>query len=199
MTSIELRSLPCVRLCDLELLPEFPGVYFVVSGENVLYIGKAEASIRSRWRQHHRKSQLVEFKDAVIYCKEARCSKQELKALEDAAILKFRPSLNQNRIPAKHKQIASASSKLKRFSIRLPKFHYKELSLWSTCRGQSVSGLAERELMEWIEANEEQIERIIADEAEETGRSVDEVKKQWLSDANYDPSVFNSDRVNPEE
>jgi len=95
--------------------------------------------------------------------------------------------------------IKNKQDEMKRFSIRLPRWHYKRLIWWAAGKGQSISGMAERTIAARIEANEEQIERIIADEAEETGRSVDEVKKQWLIDANYDPSVFNSDRVNLED
>lgn len=83
---------------------------------------------------------------------------------------------------------------MKRFSVRLTRWHYKRLIWWARAKGQSISGMAERTIAARIEANEAQIDRMIEDEAKELGISTDEVKEKWLREANYDPSVFADDK-----
>jgi len=82
---------------------------------------------------------------------------------------------------------------MKRFSIRLKRWHYKRLIWWAAAKGQSVSGMAERTIAARIEANADQIESMIAEEAEDTGLTITQVKERWLEAANYDPSVFSDD------
>lgn len=89
---------------------------------------------------------------------------------------------------------SSSDGSMKRFSIRLPRWHYKRLIWWSRAKGQSISGMAERIIAARIEANEEQIERMLEDEAQELGVDVEEVKRRWLEEAKYDPSVFGDDQ-----
>ena len=82
---------------------------------------------------------------------------------------------------------------MKRFSVRLPRWHFKRLIWWAAAKGQSVSGLAERTIAARIEANADQIESMIQEEAEDRGLTIAEVKDRWLKAANYDPSVFSED------
>lgn len=79
---------------------------------------------------------------------------------------------------------------MKRFSIRLERWHYKRLIWWAAAKGQSVSGMAERTIAARIEANADQIESMIQEEAEDTGMTTAQVKERWLKAANYDPSIF---------
>jgi len=79
---------------------------------------------------------------------------------------------------------------MKRFSVRLTKWHFKRLIWWAAAKGQSVSGMAERTIAARIEANADQIESMIQEEAEDTGQTIAEVKDRWLKASNYDPSVF---------
>jgi len=82
---------------------------------------------------------------------------------------------------------------MKRFSVRLKRWHYKRLIWWAAAKGQSVSGMAERTIAARIEANADQIESMIQEEAEDTGLTITQVKERWLKAANYDPSVFSED------
>jgi len=82
---------------------------------------------------------------------------------------------------------------MKRFSIRLQSWHFKRLIWWAAAKGQSVSGLAERTIAARIEANDDQIQSMIQEEAEDRGLTIAEVKDRWLKAANYDPSVFIED------
>ena len=77
---------------------------------------------------------------------------------------------------------------MKRFSIRLPSWHYKRLIWWARGKGQSISGLAERTIAARIEANADLIEGMVADKAEDLGLTPEEVKRQWLLD---NPSDYN--------
>jgi len=74
---------------------------------------------------------------------------------------------------------------LKRFSIRLPSWHYKRLVWWSAAKGQSISGMAERTIAARIEANDAQIESMIADKAADLGLTPADVKQRWLDDVGY--------------
>jgi len=82
---------------------------------------------------------------------------------------------------------------MKRFSVRLKRWHFKRLIWWAAAKGQSVSGMAERTIAARIEANADQIESMIQEEAEDTGQTIAEIKERWLKAANYDPSVFSDD------
>jgi len=82
---------------------------------------------------------------------------------------------------------------MKRFSVRLKRWHYKRLIWWAAAKGQSVSGMAERTIAARIEVNADQIESMIAEEAEDTGLTITQVKERWLKAANYDASIFRED------
>ena len=62
---------------------------------------------------------------------------------------------------------------------------YKRLVWWSAAKGQSISGMAERTIAARIEANDAQIESMIADKAADLGLTPDEVKQRWLDDVGY--------------
>lgn len=50
--------LPSVSVADRAKLPPCPGCYYVTRGLRILYIGRAETSIKSRWRRHHKTPKL---------------------------------------------------------------------------------------------------------------------------------------------
>lgn len=57
---------PSLPLRDKRRLPNVPAAYCVLSGLNEpLYVGRAR-SLRRRWRQHHRFSQLIKFHGARL-------------------------------------------------------------------------------------------------------------------------------------
>lgn len=174
----------------LEQKNEFPllrGIYFVFKENALLYIGKADQSFRQRWKHHHRLEQLTEIKGTRVFFLALDCRPSKLEQLEKRAIKKFSPQLNGRKLTTS----ASVDSELKRFSVRLPSWHYKRLIWLARARGQSVSGMAERIAIEECEANEPLIESMIADKAEDLGLTVEKVKRQWLQDAKYNPADYN--------
>lgn len=80
---------------------------------------------------------------------------------------------------------------MKRFQIRLPSWHMKRLIWWSKAKGDSLSGMSGRIIQARIEANEAQIESMIADKAVDLGITPEEVKRRWLGD--FDLSAFGED------
>lgn len=47
----EIEALPCVTWPDRVLMPDSPGLYFVLVGTEVLYVGKS-GCLRKRWHQY---------------------------------------------------------------------------------------------------------------------------------------------------
>lgn len=87
-------ALPSVALSDRALLPHIRAVYFVISNDEVVYIGKA-ACLVTRWKAHHRLSQLGMLEDvriAWLACQEMM--NDELLQAEQTCILYFKPRLN---------------------------------------------------------------------------------------------------------
>lgn len=62
-----LRSLPET----IEQLPDRPGLYSIFA-RKIMYVGKSRVSIRSRWKNHHKKSHLKLLQEmeipVKIYC-----------------------------------------------------------------------------------------------------------------------------------
>lgn len=52
ITKIDLHTLPCVALVDHRDLPRIPAIYFVMRGDDVLYVGRAK-SLKQRWASAH--------------------------------------------------------------------------------------------------------------------------------------------------
>lgn len=59
-------QLPSVALQDKNCLPNQGGIYFAIRQRRVLYIGKADRSIKGRWLTHHRYKQLEAMGDVKI-------------------------------------------------------------------------------------------------------------------------------------
>ena len=78
-----------------------------------------------------------------------------------------------------------AQDRGKRFPISLPPWHEKRLIWWAAMKGSSKTGLAQNTLQARIEANEEQIESMLADRAQDEGVSVEDLKASLLDDAGY--------------
>ncbi len=51
--SIDLLALPSVQLSDKRSLPHCPAIYFVLDGEEIVYIGQTN-SLLLRWQAHHK-------------------------------------------------------------------------------------------------------------------------------------------------
>lgn len=73
----------------------------------------------------------------------------------------------------------------KRFPIKLPTWHEKRLIWWAAAKGVSKTQLAQNTLQARIEANEGQIEAMIADLAQGKGLPVDAYKTALLEAARF--------------
>jgi len=135
LAEIDIFTLPSVPLADKNLLPDSSGLYFVASGADVLYVGKAQNSFKVRWSSHHRLQQLLKVDNTKIFYKELLCSKKELKVLEDAAILRFKPTLNESRVPDAERR--------DRFQVAIPPITQAKLVLMARQSGISRTKLIE--------------------------------------------------------
>ncbi|MEA5508754.1 GIY-YIG nuclease family protein [Crocosphaera sp. UHCC 0190] len=92
----ELNLLPSVSFDNLDELPEYSGIYFVIdSSDRIIYIGQSE-NILNRWKNnHHRKPQIEEIHldyPVKIACK--AWNKEDLKTAEKYYINHYHPLLN---------------------------------------------------------------------------------------------------------
>jgi hypothetical protein len=53
-TMEDVGQLPSVPLESVRLLPDTSGLYIVMADGQAIYVGIAMASLRRRWKQHHR-------------------------------------------------------------------------------------------------------------------------------------------------
>ena len=83
-------SLPSRRVSDRASLPHAPGCYYVFRGWRLLYVGRAEKSIRTRWRGHDELPNLRQS-DRVHYWRMWAVLVRDREAVD---IRKFRPPLN---------------------------------------------------------------------------------------------------------
>jgi hypothetical protein len=90
--SINPSALPFVSFADRKQLPSGPGVYFVMDGATVIYIGRA-VNLRNRWVAHHRLIQFRAISGARIVWLEIN-DVSLLDSVERACIDYFCPSLN---------------------------------------------------------------------------------------------------------
>jgi len=72
-------------------------------------------------------------------------------------------------------------SNRRRFPIKLPAWHEKNLILWAAMKATSKTGLAQNILQARIESNQTQIEEMLKDYATDKKITVDELKIQILS------------------
>ena len=86
-------SLPFVGLSEKRKLPHRSGIYFVIEGETIIYIGKA-ISILLRWQGHNKlgsfKSRQSQIRIAWLDCSDASL----LTEIERLLVAFFDPELN---------------------------------------------------------------------------------------------------------
>ncbi|MFB9991574.1 hypothetical protein ACFFLM_06285 [Deinococcus oregonensis] len=94
LKSVKLEAFPRVSFKGRTSLPRQAGIYFVMHGKHVLYIGKAK-DLYNRWygNAHHRYSEL---KDKPVEIRWMLCSKDMILLAEESAIAIFSPPLNQS-------------------------------------------------------------------------------------------------------
>jgi hypothetical protein len=94
----EVLALPFVTWETRKTLPDVPGLYFVISGEWVIYVGKSERSIRSRWIQRAERRRMLVFGHfRIAYM--AIEDPSTIGAREIEAIRAFSPPINGAHIP----------------------------------------------------------------------------------------------------
>ncbi|MCC5609894.1 helix-turn-helix domain-containing protein [Nostoc sp. CHAB 5834] len=86
-------KLPSLSLTDKRSLPSIRCVYFVLEGDEVVYLGRS-TDLRFRWRQHHRYNDLKQLSDVRIAWLEVSDT-WILQEIEMALIAWFEPKLNQ--------------------------------------------------------------------------------------------------------
>ncbi len=74
----------------------------------------------------------------------------------------------------------------KRFPIKLPPWHEKRLIWWAAAKGASKTQIAQNALQAKIEANETQIEAMIAERAADRGIPPEAYKAALLEAAGWD-------------
>jgi predicted DsbA family dithiol-disulfide isomerase len=75
----------------------------------------------------------------------------------------------------------------KRYPIRIPSWHEKRLIWWAHCKGQSKTMMSQNIIQARVEANESQIESMLADLAGELGIKVDDLKASILDNSGFTP------------
>jgi DNA-binding Xre family transcriptional regulator len=96
-------ALPSLSIPDREQLPSVSGIYFVLCGNTVIYVGRAR-NLQHRWKgaAHHRLSQVSALGGARIawlMAEESICD-----SIEQACIAYFAPALNQTPVQRTQRQ-----------------------------------------------------------------------------------------------
>ncbi len=81
----------------------------------------------------------------------------------------------------------------KRWPIGLPPFHEKKFLIWAYCKRQSKTGLGQNIIQARVEANLNDIEMMLADQAKDWDVSVEVAEARILEAMKYDPSVAELD------
>jgi hypothetical protein len=87
--------LPSVHVSNRAKLPSKPGCYYVFRGLELLYVGRAETSIKSRWNDHHKLPKLRNS-DRIHYWTMPAVFVRDKEAVD---INRFNPPLNHRREP----------------------------------------------------------------------------------------------------
>jgi predicted GIY-YIG superfamily endonuclease len=90
--TIEPLTLPSLPFESIKELPKLPAVYFVISNNEVLYIGSS-CNLNRRWKEHHRYQDFKEL-DLVKITWLELSDTNLLREIELTLIYKFKPRLN---------------------------------------------------------------------------------------------------------
>jgi predicted GIY-YIG superfamily endonuclease len=132
--SIELSKLPSLPLASRKDLPGCPAIYFVLDGDRILYIGKAN-NLWQRWTTHHRFKQLstmdISLSIAWLECEDT----STLNTLEKQLIAALHPELNNKEI---WREMPSA-----KVMFTCEHEFKDDLSEWAKSERRTVSNLVE--------------------------------------------------------
>lgn len=87
---IDVTTLPSVGVADARLLPECPGIYFVILDGEVIYVGKSK-NLNARWKSHHRLYQARDIGATIAYLS---VPEKDLAETEESLIEIFLPRWN---------------------------------------------------------------------------------------------------------
>jgi hypothetical protein len=93
----EIKALPSVPFSDRKSFPDSKGVYFVVDGDEIVYIGMTAASFRDRWAGHHRLQDIEEScKAPMVFFLSVRLPSDRILDVERSLILAHSPRMNKS-------------------------------------------------------------------------------------------------------
>ncbi|MHC5747346.1 MAG: ribbon-helix-helix domain-containing protein [Nostoc sp.] len=131
LAKINPLNLPSLPLNERSHLPKCSAIYFVMQGEDVLYIGKT-TNLAQRLTAHNRQKQFTKLSSDIciawLECNDTKLLKQ----IEEALIDLFKPLLNGTTNP-------DAS---KRVNLTLPHIVYEDLEAWAEYQGRPTANLA---------------------------------------------------------
>jgi hypothetical protein len=143
VTNINFLTLPSLSVKQRNSLPECSAIYFVMNGEDILYIG-ATINLLQRWNSHHRWEQFSKIQGIKIVW--LQCNETDLIfEIEKALITYFQPSFN--RTP-----VCSSSKKV---NILLTQKEYGVIKQWASEENRSTSSLVATILREAIKSYEQ--------------------------------------------
>jgi len=125
-------SLPCVDLDDKTALPRKPGLYFVIDGQRLLYIGRSK-DLNQRWKGHHRYKQIKQMArfPQIAYLD---CDDESLLWTEREIISRFKPLLNDTSVdrdpvtaPAPQPKQGDAAFDAFEAMARMPSYHQRHM------------------------------------------------------------------------
>lgn len=93
--SINPDLLPSTWMSDLRDLPDSPGIYFVMRGLLMIYIGQSN-NIRLHWKNHRLKKMIPQEERNLIRIAWMEADLSELDSIETALIKLYQPELNLN-------------------------------------------------------------------------------------------------------
>jgi len=143
-----LAVLPSLPLEERKALPATAGIYFVLAGDAVLYIGKA-TNLYQRWDAHHRLKQLNKRGG----CRIAWMTVDDaglLDELEQVCITHFDPVLNGEVIP---RGVRPGKEGETWIAVRVSEPMKGRLEDWAALNGTSVSFMVRRLIQEALNAD----------------------------------------------
>lgn len=124
---IEPLDLPQIAIENRKELPPIPGVYFVIHGSKVIYIGES-GNLYLRWKNHHRiKYILSEYPGSTLAWLPTG-TKEIAREIEQNLIADLKPPLNGNDL-----------SELKRVGLFISEDNYKWIKLEVVKTDQNMS------------------------------------------------------------
>ena len=94
--NIDLFQLPSLPLLEYKDLPKTRAIYFVITGETVLYIGQTDC-LRRRWRKHQILNKVICFEKVKIVWIELSSRLKRIN-IERELIKKINPLFNKIRV-----------------------------------------------------------------------------------------------------